>query len=76
MSQVPDSRGRVLLVEEDWEIEAAILFRDQRRRAIRFRRDLRSVEEQRWQRSGNLLDSDHDAKHRDRRCPRPYASHP
>ena len=29
-----------------------------------------------WQRSGNLLDSDHDAKRRDRCCPRPYASHP
>jgi putative SOS response-associated peptidase YedK len=39
MSQVPDSRGRVLRVEEDREIEAAILFRSQRRRVVRFRRD-------------------------------------
>ena len=58
------------------EIEAAVLFRSQRRRVVRFRRDLGSLEERQWQRSGNLLDSDHNTKRRDRRCPRPYASHP
>jgi len=38
------------------KIEAAILFRSQRRRAVRFRRNLGSLEGRRWQRSGNLLD--------------------
>ena len=36
MSQVPDSRGCVLRVEEDREIEAAILFRSQRRGTVGF----------------------------------------
>ena len=33
---MPDSRGRVLRVEEDWEIEAAILFRSQRSELFAF----------------------------------------
>jgi hypothetical protein len=76
MSQVPDSRGRVLRVEEDREIEAAILFRSQRWRVVRLRRNLGSPDERQWQLSGNVLDSNHDTKRRDRCCPRPYASHP
>ena len=53
-----------------------LLFRSQRRRVVRFRRDLGSLVERQWQRGGNLLDSDHNAKRRDRSCQRPYASHP
>ena len=34
---MPDSRGRVLRVEANREIEAAVLFRSQRRRVVRFR---------------------------------------
>jgi putative SOS response-associated peptidase YedK len=53
ISQVPDSRGRVLRVEENREIEAAILFRSQRRRVVRFRRNLGLLEE----RSGNAIET-------------------
>ena len=76
MSQVPDSRGRVLRVEEEREIEAAITVSKSTKVVVRFRPDLGSLEERQWRRSGELLDSDHDGKRRDRGCPRPYASHP
>lgn len=74
--QVPDSGRRVLRVAEDREIEAALLFRSQRRRVVRVRRNLESLEERPWQRGGELLDSDHDAQHCNRSGPRPYACHP
>src|SRR5438445_7965658 len=51
--QVPDSGGGVLRVAEDLEIEAALLFRSQRRRGVRVRRNLGSLDNA----SGNAVET-------------------
>jgi len=56
--------------------EAAILLRGQRRRAVRLRRTMGALERSEWQLDQVMLDSDHDAKCRNRSGSRPNAGDP
>ena len=74
--QVPDPRRWFLRVDAHWEDKAAVLFRSQRRRVVRVRRIVGSLERPERTVGQDLLDFDYDPERGDLGRPRPNASDP